>query len=108
MKPVFNTHSLIMLGIFALAYSIFAANTASAENSTDYYNLERDEGRYSFALWGDLPYAKNGDDPKIAKLIDSMNAENLEFTVFDGDTKDGSSVCMDEVIVTRNINCRRF
>ena len=98
MKPVFNTHSLIMLGIGVLAYAIFTANTASADNAKDYYNHDRDEGSYSFALWGDLPYARSGDDPKIAKLIDSMNAENLAFTVFDGDTKDGSSVCMDDVI----------
>lgn len=42
MKPVFNTHSLIMLGIGVLAYAIFTANTASADNAKDYYNHDRD------------------------------------------------------------------
>jgi hypothetical protein len=96
MKPALNIHT--MLGTGALVCSIFTANAASANSAVDHYHHDRDEGRYSFALWGDLPYARNGDEPKIAKLIDSMNAENLEFTVFDGDTKDGSSVCRDDVI----------
>lgn len=57
-----------------------------------------DDDHYSFGLWGDLPYAKAGDSTKIPALIDSMNNANLAFTVFDGDTKDGSSVCADSTI----------
>ena len=53
--------------------------------------------RFTFGLWGDMPYAKNGDGPKIPALIADMNADrNLAFTAFDGDTKDGSSPCTDD------------
>jgi hypothetical protein len=65
-------------------------NTAIAhENEHERYEAEE----FSFALWGDMPYAKNGDAPKIQALIDDINASNVAFTVFDGDIKDGSSVC---------------
>lgn len=50
---------------------------------------------YSFALWGDMPYAKANDAPKISALINDINASNVAFTVFDGDIKDGSSLCED-------------
>src|SRR5207302_904406 len=53
--------------------------------------------RFTFGLWGDMPYAKNGDGPKIPALIADMNADrSLTFTAFDGDTKDGSSPCTDD------------
>jgi len=55
------------------------------------------ERPYSFGLWGDLPYAKAGDGAKIPALIAGMNADHdLVFTAFDGDIKDGSSVCSDD------------
>jgi len=50
---------------------------------------------FNFAIWGDMPYAKNGDDPKIQTLIDDINTTNVEFSIFDGDIKDGSSPCDD-------------
>jgi hypothetical protein len=56
---------------------------------------EKQEEEFSFALWGDMPYAKNGDNPKIQALIDDINASDVAFTVFDGDIKDGSSPCED-------------
>ncbi len=42
-----------------------------------------------------MPYAKGGDNPKIPALIQSMNATDIAFSVFDGDIKDGSSRCDD-------------
>jgi hypothetical protein len=52
---------------------------------------------FTFGLWGDLPYAKAGDGPKMAALIADMNAdEGLAFTAFDGDIKDGTSPCGDD------------
>lgn len=50
---------------------------------------------FTFGLWGDMPYAREGDDPKIPVLTEHMNAANLAFSVFDGDFKDGSSECSD-------------
>lgn len=51
--------------------------------------------KFSFGLWGDMPYAKNGDTGKIPALIDSINAAKVKFSIFDGDIKDGSSFCDD-------------
>jgi hypothetical protein len=63
---------------------------------------------FSFGLWGDMPYAKNGDGlkdgDKMTRLVNSMNASGLAFTVFDGDTKDGSSVCTDSLIGQESID----
>jgi hypothetical protein len=53
-------------------------------------------GTFTFGLWGDLPYARSGDDPKVPALIEDMNAAPLAFSVFDGDIKDGISRCTDD------------
>lgn len=57
---------------------------------------------FSFGLWGDMPYTKNDDGAKdgekMTRLIESINTSQIAFTVFDGDTKDGSSKCTDTVI----------
>ena len=42
---------------------------------------------FSFGLWGDMPYKRNGDDPKIPALIRSMNQSNIAFSIYDGDIK---------------------
>jgi hypothetical protein len=57
---------------------------------------------FSFGLWGDLPYARNNDEPKMQRLIDDMNAADIAFSIYDGDVKDGSSKCTDDVL-TRSI-----
>ena len=54
------------------------------------------ETTFAFGLWGDMPYAKAGDGPRMQALIDSMNASDIAFSMFDGDIKDGSSRCTDE------------
>ncbi len=52
---------------------------------------------FSFGLWGDMPYAKAKDGPKIPALIADMNASDIAFSLYDGDIKDGSSKCTDDV-----------
>lgn len=52
---------------------------------------------FAFALWGDMPYAKANDGPKIPALIADMNASDIAFSLYDGDIKDGSSKCTDDV-----------
>lgn len=52
---------------------------------------------FSFGLWGDMPYAKADDKPKIAPLIADMNASDIALSLYDGDIKDGSSKCTDDV-----------
>jgi hypothetical protein len=51
---------------------------------------------FTVGLWGDMPYAKAKDGPKIPALIADMNASDIAFSFFDGDTKDGSSKCTDD------------
>ena len=78
-----------MFSLVALAIA-GCVNIATAREN-EHENHEAEE--FSFALWGDMPYAKNGDAPKIQALIDDINASNVAFSVFDGDIKDGSSRC---------------
>ncbi len=52
---------------------------------------------FSFGAWGDMPYAKAGDQPKIPALLASINAAAIDFSIYDGDIKDGSSKCTDDV-----------
>ncbi len=49
--------------------------------------------KFTFGLWGDMPYEKANDKPKIPALLDSINASNIDFSIYDGDIKDGSSEC---------------
>ena len=52
---------------------------------------------FSFGLWGDMPYAKGGDEPKMPAILHSINRAKLDFSIFIGDIKDGSSKCTDDV-----------
>lgn len=54
---------------------------------------------FSFGLWGDMPYAKAGDGPKMPALVRSLNQSDIAFSIYDGDIKDGSSRCDDRVYV---------
>lgn len=55
---------------------------------------------FSFGLWGDMPYAKAGDDAKMPAILSSINKASLDFSIFVGDIKDGSSRCTDDVYTT--------
>lgn len=52
---------------------------------------------FSFGLWGDMPYKKAGDDPKLPAVLQSINAADIAFSMYDGDIKDGSSKCTDDI-----------
>ncbi len=51
-------------------------------------------------LWGDEFYSDDADQKAkdIQQTISSMNAHRLDFTLFAGDTKNGSSLCTDQAI----------
>ena len=57
---------------------------------------DRDNPRFTFALWGDTPYSAD-QIPKIAALTADINASKVAFSVFDGDIKSGSSLCTNDV-----------
>ncbi len=52
---------------------------------------------FSFGLWGDMPYKKAGDEAKLPRVLDSINRSNIAFSIYDGDIKDGSSKCTDDI-----------
>ena len=52
---------------------------------------------FSFGLWGDMPYKKAGDDSKLPAVLQSINQSDILFSIYDGDIKDGSSKCTDDV-----------
>jgi hypothetical protein len=55
---------------------------------------------YAIGLWGDLPYSSTQATTGVPKLIADMNDSQLEFTVHDGDLKQGSgSPCDDALYV---------
>jgi hypothetical protein len=73
------------------------------------------EAAFTFALWSDMPYVKNGDTTPstvaapaldattdgttaITRLTKSINNAKVSFTIFGGDTKDGSSLCTDTTL----------
>jgi hypothetical protein len=89
--PLFLTAAGLLLGF----------DTVTAKERGD--RGDRECGKaFQIGLWGDLPYAKIGyggvDSPKMQALVKDMNAANLEFSIFDGDTKDGSSLCTDAAL----------
>ena len=56
-----------------------------------------DSKPFSFGLWGDMPYKKAGDDSKLPAVLQSINRSDIAFSMYDGDIKDGSSTCTDQV-----------
>lgn len=85
---------------FPLAAALLASAPARSSGREDRDLGEGHRPRaFRIGLWGDLPYAKIGyggiDSPRMQALIRDMNASDLAFSVFDGDTKDGSSPCTD-------------
>ena len=87
--------SLICLGILVtlLCLPAFAQHDSSHAGSLHNAALK-------VALWGDEFYA---EDPavktaRIDQTIQSMNDHKLDFTIFVGDTKNGSSLCTDQAI----------
>lgn len=65
-------------------------------------SIERPEAssstqRYSFGVWGDMPYKKAGDETKLPAVLKSINESSIAFSIYDGDIKDGSSKCTDDI-----------
>jgi hypothetical protein len=73
----------------ALALSLISCATTGPAGPT--------QQSYSFGLWGDMPYKKAGDDTKLPAVLKSINEANIAFSIYDGDIKDGSSQCTDNI-----------
>ena len=44
-----------------------------------------------------MPYKKAGDDKKLPAVLQSINRSDIAFSIYDGDIKDGSSKCSDDI-----------
>jgi hypothetical protein len=88
--------SLHSLSRLTLAAVVALAATACA-GPNDHGHAASDASAFSFGLWGDMPYKKAGDDPKLPAVLASINTSNIAFSIYDGDIKDGSSKCTDDV-----------
>ncbi len=81
--------SIRLLSALAIVASLTACATAPGTPNNS----------YSFGLWGDMPYKKAGDDSKLPAVLTSINASDIAFSVYDGDIKDGSSKCTEDIYV---------
>ncbi len=59
--------------------------------------VARGPGSFSFGLWGDMPYKKANDESRLPAVLKSINDSDIAFSLYDGDIKDGSSACTDNV-----------
>jgi len=55
---------------------------------------ERDADHYTVGLFGDMPYGTLGLQ-QYPNVLDSLNASDIRFSIFDGDMKAGDGVCTD-------------
>ena len=84
--------------------TLFAALLTAALPLTTY--ASHDDDKLTVALWGDEFYHS---DPAtkalmVEQTINSMNSHDLDFTIFAGDSKNGSSLCTDAAIGQDIIN----
>jgi hypothetical protein len=86
-KSVFMSAAVI-----AIAAAVGVAVRAG-DGRQDRDRDDEGEGRraYAIGLWGDLPYSDTQAISGVPNLIADMNAQDLEFTVHDGDLKAGNS-----------------
>lgn len=104
---------LVLAVLTALALPMVAQATNETASQAQWSRADshaKDHGDKHFqlkvALWGDEFYT---DDPvvksaQIDQTLNSMNAQDLDFTIFVGDTKNGSSLCTDQAIGQDVIN----
>jgi hypothetical protein len=69
----------------------FLASSAMSLATAGEKEKEVENESYAIGLWGDLPYSDVQATTGVPNLIADMNAQNLAFTVHDGDLKAGNS-----------------
>lgn len=89
--------------LLAMGVAVMVAGAlVSAGQWQDRYDNDDDENeqghrKFSFALWGDTPYSDAEKIAAIPALIDDINNSGVRFSIFDGDIKNGSSRCDNQV-----------
>ena len=98
-----NISKATILAVMAAAIIPFAAHADQGQwHRAGTHDMDHGDkhSQLKVALWGDEFY---NDDPAtksgmIDQTINSMNSHHLDFTLFAGDTKNGSSLCTDQAI----------
>lgn len=95
MKILCWRNALSCAAVMTISVVALAENHNGANNG----NYEKSKV-LKVALWGDEFYNSDPDTRQamIDQTIESMNAHHLDFTIFAGDTKNGSSECSDTAI----------
>ena len=92
-----RNRQFVMFLTMAVAIILAAGGQVAADRSQDDEGDENGHLNFSFALWGDAPYAEVEKTTNVPALIQDINDAKVKFTVFDGDIKNGSSRCDDVV-----------
>ncbi len=79
----------------AIAVSVLAAPGIGKADGDD-------DDSYAIGLWGDVPYSDTQQTVGVPNLIADMNRNRLEFTVHNGDLKQGSGSPCDDALYTRS------
>jgi hypothetical protein len=88
--------------VFSSALTCFVlAATLLSQSPTAPRATANGDGRFTFALIGDMPYGPEGE-LKFPNVIADINSDrNLSFVVHDGDIKNGSSLCDNAMFFNR-------
>jgi hypothetical protein len=81
---------VVLLGAVLLAVAGVVATAADGRFDSDDGRTREREERYAIGAWGDLPYSDLHATVGVPNLIADMNAQDLAFTVHNGDLKAGS------------------
>jgi hypothetical protein len=77
--------------------ALLAAGATAGVATADRNRPDRGRSSYTIALWGDMPYSDVQKTTGVPNLIADMNANELAFSVHDGDLKSGSGPCPDSL-----------
>ncbi len=76
----------------ALLATGLSAVALADPGDTDRGGRDARHQRYEIGLWGDLPYSDLQAQVGVPNLIADMNAQDLAFTIYDGDLKSGNGI----------------
>ncbi|WP_322753862.1 hypothetical protein [Frankia sp. Cas3] len=86
----------VILAFGCVAAGVTATAASANSNDTDRHDSQHYPRSYEIGLFGDMPYGPKGR-AQYPNVIADMNSQNLEFSVFDGDIKNGSEPCYADV-----------
>lgn len=90
LQHVTTARFLRKMCLLALTVPFLASSAISLATASEKENEGENES-YAIGLWGDFPYSDLQATTGVPNLIADMNAQNLAFTVHDGDLKAGNS-----------------